>query len=298
METQRDDDAAAADFTRPAAAQLGVPSCIWLDVFGAEGVDRMSDLAVLLRPRSGPEIIDAAFQVMREQYPAFIVLSLLPYVVIVPVETLVPSLYGEDTRVLPTILYILLSTAVDAIPEAATAVLASSVLLRQTMSPAAALRRAATHGATVVGASVLVTVAFFVGLMLFIIPGISVAISYFAIPAVIVLERLDLRSALRRSRDLARGARGRVFLFFVFPSLALFAAFGIVEVWLGGWLDDPAALRAVSILVSALVSPVLSAIAVVLYYDLRIRKEAFDLEVLSGRLTTAPTGDSSGATGS
>jgi hypothetical protein len=244
----------------------------------------MSDPSRSLRPRSGPEIVDAAFQIVRRHYPSFIVLGLLPYLVIVPLETLIPSLYGEDAGFVATLAYMALYTAVAAIPGAASMVLASASLLGERVSAAAALRQAAAHPWTVVATSLLVTGATLIGIVLFIVPGISVMVSYFSIPGIAVLENLGVRASLRRSRELTGGARWLIFLSYVVPTLVYYAITAFVELWVQELSGQAPLARALYLLLAVLAAPILSAIAIVLYYDRRIRKEAFDLEWLGARL--------------
>src|SRR5690606_816146 len=99
---------------------------------------------------------------------------------------------------------------------------------------------------------------------------------------VVVLEERKTFDALRRSRRLTTGFVSRV-AFLVFISLVVsmavvLGALAVGEVLLGN-----------SILVNALSSvlllplyPAVACLVVVLYFDLRVRKEGLDLEILAG----------------
>jgi hypothetical protein len=123
------------------------------------------------------------------------------------------------------------------------------------------------------------------GVLASFIPAIVIASGYALVPQVVVLEDLPSSfAALNRSWMLTEGYKGRVFLvglvvyFIVYvPTVvtAFFAAFvpGLAEV--------------VSLLGSVfyvVLFPIVSSAFTLLYYDLRLRKEAFDLELLSQQM--------------
>jgi hypothetical protein len=110
-----------------------------------------------------------------------------------------------------------------------------------------------------------------------------------AIPAKVV-EGLSVRKSMRRSKTLSSGAKGRIFvLLLILWALSLVA--GMVAVPTAFVMNmTPAAphvLAEVSLLLigfatRALVSPVLSIGTCLIYFDQRVRHEAFDLEFLLG----------------
>jgi hypothetical protein len=110
-----------------------------------------------------------------------------------------------------------------------------------------------------------------------------------AIP-VKVVEGLSVRKAMRRSKDLEDGAKGRTFvlglivwaLFFVAGVLqAPFAMMTVLAPGSSHVLSEIATLL-IMFLARALVSPVASIGLCLIYFDQRVRREAFDLEVLLG----------------
>ena len=126
-----------------------------------------------------------------------------------------------------------------------------------------------------------------VGLVLIIVPGILWALSYALVAPVIMIEALSSSSEVRRrSWELVRGGRGKVFLIL----LALLVIQWLIGVGVGiitligfglGATNVAIINQVLSGLISILLTP-MSAIAVtLLYYDFRIRKEGFDLEMLS-----------------
>jgi len=124
---------------------------------------------------------------------------------------------------------------------------------------------------------------------------------WLAMPSLLLEDKRGL-SALRRSRELVEGNWWRLFgallvigifvaiVGVLLPQLVLSAAEGIGRDHFNLWLALFDVLNALGRIVAA---PILAAAAIVLYYDLRVRKEGFDLELLVDQLddlgaTTAP----------
>jgi hypothetical protein len=143
---------------------------------------------------------------------------------------------------------------------------------------------------SIVWVSILVYVLGFLGLLALIIPGIWLFISWtVAVPALLT-EGVKGRRALGRSFRLVRGFWWRTFAI-VLVSLILA---GIVEAAITGALtglvftsdSDFVAVVATglaSLLAGALTTPFVAAVTIVLYVDLRVRKEGFDLALLAAR---------------
>lgn len=111
----------------------------------------------------------------------------------------------------------------------------------------------------------------------------------FAAP-IVILEPLGPVAALRRSWALVRGSTGRVFGITILVGLItgiLGAAVGAVLSVATGVGDENLRLiltQLATLLVSVLIQPISFIVVVLLYYDLRIRREAFDIEMLAATL--------------
>jgi hypothetical protein len=111
----------------------------------------------------------------------------------------------------------------------------------------------------------------------------------FAAP-IVMLERVGARAALRRSWQLVRGSTPRVFGITLLVGLIT----GILGAIVGALLNlvtqvGDENLRLVltqlaSLIVAVLIQPISFIVVVLMYYDLRIRKEAFDIEMLAANL--------------
>ena len=120
---------------------------------------------------------------------------------------------------------------------------------------------------------------------------LAVAIPRYAnVTPAVMLEGAGVLAALRRSRELARGSARRIL-----GVLALMFAIGIVLTLIVGEIF--AALFGNRTLANALggfilipLYPVAAAILTLLYYDLRIRREGYDIELMAEGLGDAPAG--------
>ncbi len=157
--------------------------------------------------------------------------------------------------------------------------------------------RAASVFLPVLGAVVIITLALLgsAALMLIII-GIPlffylVVIWSFATQAV-VIENKGVFSALGRSRELVRGSWWRVFgigLVFALIFVPLILAIVLISFFIG-LVFDPGTLAfgIIGGVFAALVTPVYYIASTLLYLDLRVRKEGYDLQALAADLSRRP----------
>lgn len=143
---------------------------------------------------------------------------------------------------------------------------------------------------SLLGAVILVSLIVLVGYLLFVVPGVIWQLMFALTLPVLVVERCGVRRAMERSRELARGNLGKIF--------GVYLGVGLVAMVLSVLFDLPGQLliqfsqgehlmpilifsTLSSMLGSLLATPISAAATILLYYDLRIRKEGFDLEVLA-----------------
>jgi hypothetical protein len=112
-----------------------------------------------------------------------------------------------------------------------------------------------------------------------------------AIPAT-VIERLKIRATMRRSKVLTSGTKGRIFLVIVI-SFCLYMVVGILQMPLSmimafalikghDAVGAQAGLLGVGFLGQSVVTPVAMIGFTLIYFDQRVRNEAFDIAVLLG----------------
>ena len=138
------------------------------------------------------------------------------------------------------------------------------------------------------GSLVLSTLAAGIGLMA-LLPGIAVYVWFCMAAPVVIIEREGGFGALKRSRVLIKGFFDRGFLLVVW--LTLSEAFVVILVLslpflVGSFPGFPSFLSFLSICLSLPVNAFRVISTTMLYYDLRIRKEGYDLQVLAQELAT------------
>jgi hypothetical protein len=256
-----------------------------------------------LRPRSATEILDAAFQILKQQYGTFVVLAALAYlpyiVVMMLIGASVAGAPADDQSVASmTAGLAAIPIALIWFPIAETAVLvgASDALLGRRVDAGAALRVVFSRFGSVLGAALLKGFLVMLATVFFIVPGVIAWLGLFATPAVVVFERQGAVESIGRSWNLAKGMKGKVLGVMLLAYLIVIAvqiAVTMVATPLG--LND----IVVSIMSSVLVIfiyPLIGICTALLYYDARIRKEGFDLQVLAGELHGSAAGETYAAT--
>jgi hypothetical protein len=218
--------------------------------------------------------------------------SYLPYLVFLLLITVaVPPGGGVPVLaiILGAITAVLWMLIAQPLSVGATTYAMSERYLRHPVSIVDALRAAWKRYTTLLWAQAIVGLVIMVGFLLFIIPGILWTLSYALVAPVIVLEPVNAWEGRQRSWELVTGERGKVFLVLVVVSILTSVVSGAAEAVVP-WLIDTSSLsgqlslQVLSQLVSYLVIPIPAIATVLLYYDLRIRKEGFDLEMLSQAL--------------
>lgn len=151
------------------------------------------------------------------------------------------------------------------------------------------LQLAARRMGSLIWLAVLMGVGLIVAFLFLFVPGVWLAVSWSVAFAVLVAEDRGGTQALRRSFGLVRSrwwpTLGALLLGFVLQWIVGF----IVGLPLGiiAAISEPGSLTAflasgvASIVASVVTTPFLAAVFVLVYFDLRVRKEGFDLELLA-----------------
>lgn len=147
---------------------------------------------------------------------------------------------------------------------------------------------------TLIGASLLVGLVVGVGFLLLVVPGVIFSLWYALTVPSVVVEKHTVTSAMSRSKNLVAGNLGKVFVvvllatilsFVIGMVLGLVGTIGSMAVSAGsaGGNSHLALFisQGASVVAQILAAPIAAAAYVLLYYDLRIRKEGFDLEMLA-----------------
>lgn len=146
---------------------------------------------------------------------------------------------------------------------------------------------------TIIWASILTSVIVAVGFILLVVPGIIFMLWFAFVTQVVVVEGTNAVGALKRSRALASGNLGKIFILGLILWVAAVVVAGIFG-WVSALIVQGPGAGAVVLRTlldrtgTLLLQPFVSACWILLYYDLRIRKEGFDLEMMVRSLGLAP----------
>ena len=172
------------------------------------------------------------------------------------------------------VLGIVLGLFLNTIGEAVILFGAFQYLSGQPVVPAQALQRSLARFLPILGFAILYVVALFFGFILLVIPGIILFIMWtVALPACVV-EGLGPVACMRRSTELTRGYRWKIFWIFILLTIISAIVGGIVETIAGQ--GGVVAKALISLLWSAVWSTYWNCVLVMIYHDLRVVKEGVD----------------------
>ena len=248
----------------------------------------MSD--VRLRARSTTEIVDVAFTLYRQQPLIYILAAAVGNVPSMLASLLLQS--GTDSASgaasVAGIFLLLFSMIIYGIMSAVVIQLGSRAYLGQTPDLAEAIRLTLPRTVTLVLAGIERTLIYGFALALFIFPFFYAFARYFAVIPAIALEGTGFQAAFKRSGKLSEGRKRHILntLILVWIIYIVVAVgFGtLIQLMTGG---NRVLAVLVETLLTVIIYPVLALTEMVLYYDARIRGEAFDLEQMAEQLGAA-----------
>jgi hypothetical protein len=218
----------------------------------------------------------------------------LPFLGLLLVITFITVAYGQRVEALVAVgnvlIFLLWYLVAQPLSIGAVTYAISERYLQRQSSVGAALHAVWERYGTLLWAQSVVGIIVAFGFLLFIIPGIIWMLSYALVVPVMMLESRPARDSRRRSWYLVAGYRTKVLgIMAVVWLLTLLVTGGIGAIMTLLWASDSVFGYLTSQLVNQLASYVIIPVAVIahvlLYYDLRMRKEGFDLEMLSRALT-------------
>jgi hypothetical protein len=265
-----------------------------------------------LRPMTLGEVLDRTFKLYRSNFWLFAGIIALPFLVLfvinIGIASLAPGVRGSAAGTVPSprllasmigggltfgLLYLFLLGAA----QAATVFAVSDLYLGRSTGLRECYRRVGGKAFRVILILILTALIVGVGFLLLIIPGIILLCrTAISVPASMLEDSKSIRS-IERSMELTKGYSGQVFLIFVL-------------VWVLTWLvaiifQTPFAflmqaqhtvsfgtlvLQYLSSFVSqVLVGPIATIAFSLMYYNLRVRKEAFDIQHLMASLGPNPS---------
>jgi hypothetical protein len=268
-------------------------------------------MATALRPLSLGELLDRTFFLLRNNFVLFSAIVALPSLPILALNLGSISAFRPPPSPTPQQLLMSLlvsfgvalallvpALVVAALSQAATIIAVSRIQLDQPVSIASAftaIRARAFHLAVMILVVGLLTG---LGFVFFVVPGILLMLRLALVIPAAVLESLGLGEAMTRSAELTSGDRWRIFAIYVLYFILVAALGGLMRgvislcLFMAGvsqnalvqplWAQQLFVVGA--FLVGAVGGPVLTIALSLVYYDERVRKEAFDVQHLLSQL--------------
>lgn len=243
------------------------------------------------RDRSIAELVDASIQLFRSAWRELVVVMAIAYVPWLALITLasragavslspdadVPA-FSAVGGVLMLAGFVWLTVA-----SAGCIAVASDRYLGRPPDVGSALQRALGRAWPLIGTTLVTWLLTGIGLVLLVIPGLYFFARYAVSSTVALIETKPIGAALERATSLSQGRKlhilgtiGAAWLITFAISFTVGALFGF------------AGLSSLSVLAEAAVGigigPLIPVVTTVLYYDLRIRNEGFDVELLEQQL--------------
>lgn len=236
-----------------------------------------------LRPLSLGEILDGAFVLYRRHWALLVtggVLATLPAIL----ATLgAPAAARAGLSVDDAALLVFAATWACGCLASALAVhqLATAYTTGSPPRLGPAVRAVASRWLGFIVVGTIYGVMWWGGTLLLVVPGMVVAMRYFAVIPAAVLEGLGWRAARRRSIELSRGDEWRILgvvhLAMLLYFLPYFAFWAIPR-------PDSVLPMIAELLLGAVATPLVYGVYVLLYFDRRVRAEGLDVQLAAGSL--------------
>ena len=271
-----------------------------------------TQFAPQLRPLSVGEVLDASFKVVRQSFGTLVLCVLVVALPLNILTTLIqastsdnafnldtaPNDVSTGTAAAGSLLVALLSLVLTTIAAAACFRAVSATYLGEKPTVGESLSFAASRLVPLIVLSILYVLGLIVPFLLLVIPGIWLSVAWSVSYPALMAEGLGPVAALGRSFRLVRGRWWPTFGALVVMYLIVLVISGILGVLLGAAfvasVDSEAVAAVLTTIINTVSSlitlPLFSAVLTIIYYDLRVRKEGFDLHLLArGVGSSAPT---------
>ena len=255
-----------------------------------------------LRPLSLGEILDRTFTIYRNHFLLFIGISAIPHLLVLAVSlvnlafqplanTAAASFGSIGTTILLSLGIILFSVIAYVFSQGGTVFAVSELYLGRSATIIGSLSYALSEVWTLFGVLLLNGIVIGIGFICLIVPGIYLACRLLVCVPATLVEKRGPAESLSRSFELTRDNVGRALLILLLSVVISWAASAIFTapftILMMTALKNPemmrvwAALTQVGSSVAAiLISPILLIATSIFYFDLRVRKEAFDLQFM------------------
>jgi hypothetical protein len=230
-----------------------------------------------VREMAFAEILDTGFRLLRDHFVLLVGIAATLHIPLALIQEVLASAAENNATlaVVVSLVMTLLLLAISPIIGAASTYAIGEVYLGRETTIGDSMRKGLSIFVPLLGTSILAALATMGGMLLLILPGIWVALGLIVLSQVMVLEGRFGTSGLSRSFERQRGrAFGILFVVLLVQGVIGFGvglALGAIPV-LGGIAAG---------VVAAVSGAYTAAVSVVLYFDIRCRKDAFEIEQLA-----------------
>ena len=249
------------------------------------------------------ELLDAAIKLYRSQWKSLMAIVAIALVPITFLQVFLTREIGspfsestisqaelESTVLTSVVLGAIQFLVVQPFLIAAVARASADVYLGRPVLVGPTFRYAVSRIHSILWISILSGLAILLGFVLLIVPGVILLVRYYFGTTVLVVEGQKGSKALGRSYRLAKGHFWKILGTILLASILASVVEGVLSIPGGaafgaigtaGW-----PLYAIGLSLAAIITtPFTTLISVLLYFDLRIRKEAFDLEIMAQEMS-------------
>src|SRR5579862_3275315 len=266
--------------------------------------------ALDLRPLSLGELLDRTFFLYRRNFLLFTGIAAIPYSLLLavslgsvlfdskiafpqfpPTAAPIPPAAAFSGMFTGIMIVSIVGTVAFLYSAAASVFAVSEIYLGRSASIIGSLKSASRKFFPLLGVVILTFLIMIGGFILLIIPAFYFMCRLAVAMAAAVLEEIGPGTAIRRSFELTKGFAGRAFMIYLLYFALAFAVGGALQFPFGilivVYAKQPAMLtvwmglmQVSSFFVRVLVAPIGTISMSLYYYDLRVRKEAFDLQLM------------------
>ena len=259
-------------------------------------------MATALRPLTLGELLDRVFHLYRNNLILFAGLAGMPYAVVLALQLATLDFQNTPLTLGWAVTIPLLALAgftANGFVQAGTVYAVSQLYLGRGVSISEAYSQILPRVFMLCLMTVVLGIAIMLGILALVLPGLYLLLRWALVVPAMIIERKSMTEAMGRSAFLMTNQYGRAFLVYVlfFIITAIFTAFfqvpatiavltspvpGMMPTW------AQVLVQAGGFLANTFLGPLLTIAISLLYYDGRVRKEAFDLEHMTTLVEAGP----------
>jgi uncharacterized membrane protein len=229
------------------------------------------------------KVINRSVAVLSRNLLPFFIVTLIAYLPLVVLERAQAA--AQNAR---DVTLILILSGVSFVLLMLLSMLAQAVILqaafqdmrRQPVNLVESLKNGLRRFFPIIGLALLMGVLLVLGFMLLIFPGFMLYCMWFVALPVCIVERLGPWKSMKRSAELTKGHRWKIFGLLIILMIAGSIVAGLVEFGLVALVGDIVGMIG-KLIINALWAAFSSVLISVTYHDLRVAKEGIDIEQIA-----------------